>query len=236
MQNLANISDEYVPFFEQLPDGYVQLGGVDKMICDEECGEIYYQRGFITPDGWAIIERTPCRCLIPRLQQKENNQQQQQHQYLKAQLERSIFKYFSNIDLMTDPDYNHMAFHNYKPNHDSQRKALERLQGFKPGRDSVLLHGEGGGRGKTHLALSVAREGRKQGMSALALKTQDLLDRLKASYDKKRYEDENDINSILRRVDILVLDDIGVERATEWAIAKFYKAIDYRYDHHRTTI
>lgn len=222
------------PIFDPLPDGYVPLGGVDEMICDEECGGIYYQRGYTTPDRLCVIERTPCSCMIPRLQQRESNWQVDQMRTRRVNLLYSAEKLFGGYDLLLDQAYNRMAFDNYKPETASQKKALETLKEFKPGQESICLYGAAG-RGKTHLALAVARKAKQDGKAVLAVKAIDLLTRLKRTYDRKDDDTEIGIMQLLRNVDVLVIDDIGQEKTTEWVRAKFYEVIDYR-SRRRTTI
>lgn len=234
MTNINTTYTEDRPIFDQLPEGYIQIGQVDEMVCDDECGGIYYQRGYTTPDRLCVIERTPCQCMIPKLQSCEREWQINEQRTRQANLSYLSEKFFNGYDLLSDPAYNRMAFDNYKPETATQKQALDSLKEFAAGRQSICLYGAAG-RGKTHLALSVARKAKQDGRTVLAVKAIDLLTRLKRTYDRKDDENEVSIMQLLRNIDVLVIDDIGQERTTDWVKSKFYEIIDHR-ARRRTTI
>jgi len=225
---------------EPIPEGCVPIGLADEMICDYDhyntgdedrakgCGGIYYQRGYVTPDGWAIIERTPCRCMLAIMQQREDGKALKDLQDRREYTSRLAAHYFGDYDMMRDEMYNSYALQNYKPANQAQADALAKVKQFTVGRESICLLGDAG-RGKTHLALGAARLAREKGNSVLALKTIDLLTRIKRTYEKKDDTAEVAIMRVLKNVDLLVIDDIGVEKTTEWVLAKLYEVIDYRH-------
>lgn len=228
------------PFLEPIPEGCIPMGLDDEMVCDHDhyntgdedrargCGGIYYQRSYVTPNGWAVIERTPCKCMLAIMQQRENDRQLKEIQDRREYISRLAANYFGDYDMMRDDAYNRYSLQNYKPGNQSQIEALDKLQNFTVGRESICLQGPAG-RGKTHLALGVARDAREKGSSVLALKTIDLLTRIKRTYDKKDDAAEAAIMRVLKNIDLLVIDDIGVEKTTEWVLAKLYEVIDYRH-------
>lgn len=237
MQDQANtkqtsIAEPDSPRFEPLQPGYTLLGQ-GEMRCEDECGGTYYQRSFITPDGWTIIERTPCQCMMPKLQQRVSDWEIDQVKTYRANLTYKANQYFGSYDLLSDGAFNRMSFDNYKASA-SQKQAVDKLKEFRVGDGSICLYGAAG-RGKTHLALSVARKAKQEGLSVLALKAIDMLTRLKRTYDRKDDVAEIDIMRVLKNIDLLVIDDIGQEKTTEWVRAKFYEIIDYRH-RRRSTI
>jgi len=232
--NRTFTEDDYIPCFEDLPPGYTQLGTYNEMVCDDpDCMGIYYQRGYITPGGWAIIERTPCKCQLEKHKKANAAWHFDQARTRRANLMYQGQQYFGGYDLLSDSAYNRMAFDNYKPTNESQQEALDKLKTFTVGRDSICLYGDSGV-GKTHLALSVARKARFENMSVLAVKAIDMLTRLKRTYDRKDDETEINIMRLLKDVDLLVIDDIGQEKTTEWVRSKFYEVIDYRHGRRST--
>ncbi len=82
------------------------------------------------------------------------------------------------------------------------------------------------GTGKTHLAYAIAGAVMGRGRSVYAHTTPDLLDKLRQGYNDGSYD--NWLES-LKSVDLLVLDDLGTERATEWAAQALFQIVNHRY-------
>ena len=243
---MMTIQADTIPFSEPIPDGCTQMGHVNEMVCDHDyyetgdpdrakgCGGIYYQRSYITQSRLAITERTPCRCMVKIMGEKDQERKQARVRLEKQQMAAAIISLFNGFDLMQDEAHNHMALQNFKPGSPEQADILAQLKAFRPGKESICLYGKGG-RGKTHLALGVARAARQEGCTVLALKAIDLLTRIKRTYDKKDTEAEIQIMRVMKQVDLLVIDDLGLEKSSEWVLSKFYEIIDYRH-RRRTTI
>lgn len=63
----------------------------------------------------------------------------------------------------------------------------------------------------------------------------DLLERIKRTFSRSD-DDEGSILSIYKTVPLLVIDDIGKEQPTEWAISTVYNIINGRYEAYLPTI
>ncbi len=100
------------------------------------------------------------------------------------------------------------------------------------------------GTGKTHLALAIAWEWLEAGRGAVAYyQVENLLDTLRAGIAQWRgfqkrvergeegmeIENPHVLLNFLKKCSLLVLDDLGAERQTEWSDAKFDEIIDERY-------
>lgn len=68
----------------------------------------------------------------------------------------------------------------------------------------------------------------------MALKAIDLLSRIKRTYVQKDDRAETDIICLLKNIDLLVIDEIGLEKTTEWVTSKFYEIVDYRHSRRST--
>jgi len=68
------------------------------------------------------------------------------------------------------------------------------------------------------------------------VETPILLQRLKNTYNKDATETEQSILEQYQNTDILVLDDIGVQKTSDWAYAILYMIINHRYNNYKTTI
>ena len=58
--------------------------------------------------------------------------------------------------------------------------------------------------------------------------TAELLNRIKKTYDN--HEDTDEIIDKYKKTQLLILDDLGAERETDWALEQLYEIIDYRYN------
>lgn len=101
---------------------------------------------------------------------------------------------------------------------------------WPPPKPLLLLTGDKG-RGKTHLACGVVRElFEHHGVRGQFWPVVDLLDRYRATFDADRAtETVEQVDAQLRRLDLLVLDDLGTQKSTEWAEERLYRLVDERY-------
>lgn len=99
--------------------------------------------------------------------------------------------------------------------------------------EGLYLFGEPG-TGKTFLAAIIAQELLKQGKTLIFGDVPTLLDALKSTFDGEGRLVE--LMRSLADVDALILDDLGTELPTEWAVERLYKIINERYVSARTTI
>lgn len=109
----------------------------------------------------------------------------------------------------------------------------------EPGRNGLFMSGPKG-TGKTHLAAAIANRLMQEGTAVICMTMIDLLDRIKRTYEQSRqYGDEISEGSVLstyKSVPLLIIDDMGKEPATEWAVSKIYAIINARYEAYMPTI
>lgn len=84
-------------------------------------------------------------------------------------------------------------------------------------------------RGKTHLAVAICRRWLSKGWAARYCYVPLMLDELRHGYESESRFSFDEQFQMFCRVGLLVLDDLGVERHTEWAVEKLNTIIDYRY-------
>lgn len=99
----------------------------------------------------------------------------------------------------------------------------------------AFLHGERGV-GKTFLASIVAQEFLKAGKATVFIKVPALLSDIRDTYNGKSRYTEAELLSEACNTPVLILDDIGMEKATKFAGATLCRIIDARYDKQLTTI
>ena len=84
------------------------------------------------------------------------------------------------------------------------------------------------GCGKTYLASIIAQDFLRRGKSVIFVKVPGLLDDIKATFNGQGREVE--LLDELRTATLVVLDDFGMEKPTQWAGATLCKVLDMRYD------
>lgn len=109
----------------------------------------------------------------------------------------------------------------------------------EPGRNGLFITGPKG-TGKTHLAAAIANQLMQEGTAVICMTMIDLLDRIKKTYEQNRQygveTNEANILSTYKSVPLLIIDDMGKEPATEWAVSKIYAIINARYEAYMPTI
>lgn len=106
--------------------------------------------------------------------------------------------------------------------------------GKNPGRNGLFITGPKG-TGKTHLVAAIANKLMNKCVPVICMTMIDLLERIKSTYTDARqrfgsYYDASDVLDAYTAASLLIIDDLGKEQATEWAIAKIYAIINARYE------
>lgn len=103
------------------------------------------------------------------------------------------------------------------------------------GSDSLLLWGNPGN-GKSHLAAAVCHAIKARGYIPVFQSVPELLERIRGTFRKQKGESEKEIMDALRDCDLLVLDDIGAEKVTDWVLEVMFRIIDGRYRKKKPTM
>ncbi|NLZ96331.1 MAG: ATP-binding protein [Bacteroidales bacterium] len=88
----------------------------------------------------------------------------------------------------------------------------------------------GNGVGKTHLAAAIALELINMGTPVIFKTAIELLEEIKKTFDSDEGATEYEILQAYKNVDLLVIDDLGKESPTDWALATLYNIINDRYE------
>jgi DNA replication protein DnaC len=101
---------------------------------------------------------------------------------------------------------------------------------------SLFLYGQFG-TGKTGLAVSAMRLWIDHSRDpALFLTVPNLLDRIRETYGPHASGTEAEVIDTVKTVPLLVLDDMGAERVTDWVAEKLFTIINHRHDEDLETI
>lgn len=105
------------------------------------------------------------------------------------------------------------------------RKYSERFDDYP---SSLMLWGNPGS-GKSHLAAAVANELMKRGKTVIFQSVPELLSRIRATYNDDAKETEAEVITALTQCDLLILDDLGSEKISEWVLDTLFRIVDGRY-------
>ena len=100
---------------------------------------------------------------------------------------------------------------------------------FKAGTGQGYLLAGGYGSGKTHLVAATVQHLIERFVPAVFVVVPELLDQIKATYNRQSDITESSIVSAIQGADLVVLDDLGAEQVTDWMQVKLYTIINGLY-------
>lgn len=138
------------------------------------------------------------------------------------------------------PRFGRTELTTYLPDTDTQREALATavrfVEAFPVVDKGLLFHGPYGV-GKTHLAVGILKSViRNTGAQGFFFETPELLRQVRHTYNSQVDETEMGVLKPVLEADILVLDDLGTEKTSEWVQETLGLVINSRYNTRRPTI
>jgi DNA replication protein DnaC len=98
-----------------------------------------------------------------------------------------------------------------------------------PGRNGFIISGTKG-TGKTHIAAAIANDLMSRGTAVICMTERNLLGKIRRTFSQDEHTDESAVRGIYERVPLLIIDDLGKEKPSEWTLATLYAIIDGRYE------
>jgi len=178
--------------------------------------------------GWKIIERAglsgaePCRCAGEARAEALQEGSGIPPKFVRATLENFVV-----------PNDNPIARNTLGT---AQRLVRSFVREFPtPDHSGLLLVGDAGS-GKTHLAVAALKAIIDKGHEGIFFDYQNLLDRIRSTYDKASGSGDREAYKSAMECDVVVLDDLGSHRITDWVEDIVTSIITYRYNHRKTLI
>lgn len=135
--------------------------------------------------------------------------------------------------------YDGFHFGNFKPQNDSQKIALKSAMNFAmeyPAVDRGLMFMGSVGVGKTHLAVSILKGLTERGFSCLFCEFGSLLKEIQDSYNANTQSSELRVLAPILSADVLVLDELGASKPTDWVRDTMAHVINTRYNEKKFTV
>jgi DNA replication protein DnaC len=179
--------------------------------------------------GWIIVERAhvsgaePCDCRMQGRAERLEDRAQIPPLYQNASLENFVVP---------------------GPEHPIARRELTSVllavKNFvrdfpNPSRPGLLLVGNPG-TGKTHLAVAALRAIIAKGFEGVFCDYQNLLDRIRSGYDPNSNSSDKEAYRMALDAEILLLDDLGAHRVTDWVEDTITSIVTHRCNHRRALI
>lgn len=189
------------------------------------CGRTVQQKELQITGGpqkgeWKVFN-VGCKCEDIKLARQAREQQIR----LKQEKMKKFFDYYSLIN----NSLQEATIENYKPTSKELANAKQAVISYInefDGKQNLLLTGTYG-TGKSHLSVAITKELMKQGKECLFLSLPKLLTKIKETYNNNGVTEE-ELLDVIKRVDLLVLDDIGAEHQTDWVKSKLFEILDDR--------
>lgn len=134
--------------------------------------------------------------------------------------------------------YQHCTLTNFLAYNESLESAVRKAQAVAkdPIGKGLLFEGQPGV-GKTHLAVAVLKEIIETSHArGLFYDTRDLLRLIRSTYDPSIRTTEIEVLRPVMYADVLVLDDLGAEKTSEWVEETMNLIVNTRYNERRLTI
>jgi DNA replication protein DnaC len=136
--------------------------------------------------------------------------------------------------------YQHCTIANFAAYNESLERAAARAAAIADAYPAVtrglFLEGQPGV-GKTHLAVAVLKQIiQSTGARGLFYDTRDLLRVIRSTYDASIRTTELEVLRPVMTADLLVLDDLGAEKTSEWVEETMNLIVNTRYNERRLTI
>ena len=190
----------------------------------ERCGNNLEINVIERADGTRIEKEFGCTCNII-----------DQH---KERQEAMILKRYKDYSI-TPNSYDVKTINEYEPKDNTQlearRLAIEYLENLeavlKDGNNFTLLGASG--TGKTHISMAIYNYAIKKGYNVLFLTVTDYFNVIKDGYAEMGYDDRKRKYSemtqrLAKEADLLILDDLGTSKLTEWANEQLFDLINSR--------
>ena len=198
------------------------------------CNKVLKPKGILNPLDRSIhifLQNEKCNCSKAIEEQKkleiEKEKQliEEYEKYRKEEFNKKIKQYYGT-DFMTE-QFKRQTLDNFivnETNKNMKYVAQRFIQGFTNARTGIIFVGKNG-TGKTHIATAIANELRKQKIPIIFGTLTDLVEKYSKSYKEHT---EIELTKLYTKVDLLIIDDLGIETMNDWMLSKLFVIVNER--------
>ena len=214
----------------------------------EFCGKTLRHEGIAF--GGAVVTwcQTPESCTCEKAvakakadaAEKKRQEEEEARRERQRKMQTRIFRLIGNSGIKKR--FQQRTFETFRRDTPKQEAAYKIAKAYADNFQQHLADGTGlyiegsNGTGKTHLAAAISMQLITQRGVAVICKTAgDLLLDIRNAYDESGAT-EKQVQDIYKKVDLLVIDDLGKEQCTDWSISVLYSIINDRYEDMKPTI
>lgn len=190
--------------------------------------------GSSRPAAWM-----PCEKCMDEKRESDNAAYQQKirEQIATATLERKLGR------ACIPPRFAVKTFDDYQADTKEQQRALrmckdyaDNFEEYRKAGTSILLLGDVG-TGKTHLAASIANQVvRETRFTAVYTAASSIVRHVKRTFDRDFELSEGQVYALYSEMDLLVIDEVGVQNATEFELTVMFEVVNSRYEEMMPTL
>ena len=219
---------------EILQNGYPINANIPEDTRCKYCNKILKPRGILNPINKSInvfIENEKCDCkqaIEERNKAKEKLQEELMKQYenfRKQEYNKKIKQYYGT-DFITE-QFKQKTLENFITNEQNSRTKLAAekfISDFKNFKNGIIFEGKSG-TGKTHISMAICNELLKENTPIIFGTLTELVDKYAKFYTNHT---ESELTKLYTKVDLLIIDNLGVEPMNDWLLSKLFTIINER--------
>ena len=208
------------------------------------CNKLLKPKGILSPIDQSIhifLQDEKCNCSKAIEEQnkieieKERQLLEDYEKFRKEELNKKI-KQFYGTEFITEQFKKQTlnSFVTNKENLKTKLAAIKFLQKFrnKEMKKGIIFVGQNG-IGKTHISVAISNELLKENVPVIFGTLTDLVEKYRKSY---KDHTESELTNLYAKVDLLIIDDLGVETMNDWMLSRLFVIINERMKNELPTI
>lgn len=219
---------------EILEKGYKIKTSIPKERKCPYCNKILKPKGILNPIDQSIhifLQNEKCNC-SKAIEEQNKLEEEKEKQLLedfekfrREELNKKVMQYYGT-EFITK-QFENQTLENFiinKTNQNMKYVAERFIKGFRNTKTGIIFAGKNG-TGKTHISIAIANELRKQNIPIIFGTLTELLEKYSKSYKNNT---DIELTKLYTKVDLLIIDDLGVESMNDWMLSKLFVIVNER--------